>query len=670
MIRMAMQLQGLMILFFACCFAATAQETEKAVAETTEDAASDMGEWRHPELKDISIKTPPLLGERYEAEIPDTLELADRAALCINAITRMLNPEYAYAQYSYADLRHNPPFLTMEAGLTNLNPKWLEALPLLRIMSGSAQNSDIDHHMIEGILRNTGFDGLTYQPPDHPGAFYEDFSRNQNEPAANIFGEGRQLLTWSVWTQIDPDNPVYRRVAERKIQRLLEIAVRKGDGLYFRRTQGYTPGQEDTDKLEIVAVTDHDVKDAEFGMVGTAVAHSVSVVAMGAARYYRVTGYPPALELARGMANYFRNDGGLIDESGHWHGYHFHIMALGILGQLEYALAAGDEDMLQWVRRAYEYGRSIGDPTIGFFAGIPGCDPCEYNPNTEECGKDEDRELVEPCSLADMALIALQLTRAGVGDYYEDVEHYVRNYLLVTQLTNLDFLKDYPDGHPTEGPAKNYKEIMEKDPLRINADNAAERTVGSFCCVNPAIANVKLPTAQFCGCCLGNAGRVLYYAWDDMMEANGDDLWVNLLMNRASTWADLNSYLPYEGKISLKMHQAKNARIRIPSWTNYDKVSCAVNGQERAVQWKRGNYLSIDGLEAGDEVVVQFPISENTLYRNLKGHDYWMTVRGFTVVDLQPHASTTPIFQRAHYRQDRAPMRKVQRLVTNRHIAW
>jgi hypothetical protein len=654
--------QALMICICLCCFTATAGETE--------DSAWDAGDWRHPDLKDVSIRTPPLVSKKYQAEIPDTLELTDHASLGINAITRMLNPKYAYAQYSYADLRHNPPFLTMEAGLTNLNPKWLEALPLLRMISGSTLNSDIDHHMIEGILHNTGFDGLTYQPPDHPGAFYEDFSRNQNKPATNIFGEGRQLLTWSIWTQIDPDNPVYRRVAEQKIQRLLELTAQKGDGLYFRRTQGYTPGQKDTDKLEIVAVTDHDVKKAEFGMVGTAVAHSVSVVAMGAARYYRVTGYPPALELARGLANYFRNDAGLIDETGRWHGYHFHIMALGILGQLEYALAAGDEDMLQYVRRAYEYARSIGDTTMGFFGGVPACDPCTFNPNAEECGKDKDRVLVEPCSVADMALIALQLTRAGVGDYYEDVEHYVRNFMLIAQLKNTDYLKEYPNGKVPGNPSDKYKEMKEKEPGRVGEDDVAARTVGSFCCVNLPAPNSQMPTTQFCGCCLGNAGRVLYYTWDRIMEVKDDDLWIHLLMNRASEWADLDSFLPYEGKIVLNMKRAKNVRVRIPGWTNAVKVSCTVNGHVRPVRWMRGNYLQIDSVRAGDEVVVEFPIVEKLLHRNLKGKDYWMSVRGFTVIDLEPHNRVTPIFQRTFYRNGKAPMRTVERVQSDKKIVW
>jgi hypothetical protein len=640
-----------------------------ALSIALHSSAAAQPNWQDPELKSVSIEVPPYKGDSYRAEVPDTLDLVERASLCINAITSLVNPQYDFAQYTYVDMRHDPPYMAMEAGITNLNPKWLEALPMLRIMSGSQQNLDVDHQMLEGLLRNTGFDGLTYQPPDHPGAFYEDFSKKQNLPASNIFGEGRQLLTWATWVQMDPDNPTYRRVAEKKIQRLLEIAAHEGDTLYFRRTQGYTPGQKDASKTSIVAVTDHDVKDSKFGMVGTPVAHSASPVAMGAARYYRVTGYEPALELARGLARYFRQHAKLIDESGRWHGNHFHIVAIGVLGQLEYALAAGDQDMLEWVVRAYEYAKSIGDPTTGFFGGIPPCNPCTYNPNADECGKDKTRDFVEPCSVADMILIALQLSRADAADYYEDVEYYVRNYLMEMQITDVGWIADYPQALKDQT-RKQHQDIVDDDPRRLNYENVPQRAIGSFCCSSPNQWFLGQPGPHACGCCLGNAGRVLYHVWDAILEKKDDNsLRVNLLMNRASPWADLASHLPYEGKVVLKMKQDSNVELRIPSWANKRKVQCFLNGKSIDPAWS-GNYIAARGLRAKDELTVTFPMAKQTVYRNYKGKDYWLDFKGFTVVDLAPHQEITPIFQRPYYRKDSAPVKNLQRFVSSQDFKW
>src|ERR1019366_2671382 len=106
------------------------------------------------------------------------------------------------------------------------------------------------------------------------------------------------------------------------------------------------------------------------------------------------------------------------DESGKWYGWHFHIMTAGILGATEYGVAAHDEEMLLWTQRAYEYGKSIGDPIIGFFAGVPKAEPADINPNARENGMDSGRLETEPCSIADMTIIALKLTRSGLADYY------------------------------------------------------------------------------------------------------------------------------------------------------------------------------------------------------------------------------------------------------------
>ena len=627
-------------------------------------------DWRDPKFKDIRITLPPFEGVHYEAEIPDTLELSERAVLSINAMTRLVNPEFDYAQYTWANLHVDPPVLMMGVGgFTNLNPKWMASLPLMRLMSGSTVNVDIDCRIAEGLLHQTGLDGLTYQPVEHPGAFYDDFTRAQGKPAADIGGESRQLMALSIWTQISPD-PLFRKVAERKIDRLLEIAVSTEGGSYFRQSRGYTPGQKNTDQIPIFAITDSVAMDPKLGIVGTASARTEGYVALGAARYYLATGYEPALELARGTAYYFKDQARVIEQNGRWHGWHFHIMARAILGALTYGIAAKDEEMLTWAQRAYEYGRSIGDPTLGFFATIPGCDgKCAFNPNPVDCGKERDRVLIEPCTVSDMALIALRLSRAGISDYYEDVEHYVRNSLVESQITDLDFLKTYPkvpaDSEAGKAAIEPTLKVGGRDLRKLNWDNAAERSVGSFLCILPN----KWGSLAACGCCTGNGPQALYYVWDSIVQTEGDNLRINLLLNRASPWCDIDSYLPYEGKLVVNMKQDKNVYIRIPSWTDLNQVRCVLD--DRPIHHRReGNYIVVESLKRDDELLITFPMMEKTLYRKYGDRDYFLTVRGFTVTDLEPHANVTPVFKRGYYRRPKAPMRKIGRFIANREIIW
>ncbi len=50
-------------------------------------------------------------------------------------------------------------------------------------------------------------------------------------------------------------------------------------------------------------------------------------------------------------------------------------------------------------------------------------------------------------------------------------------------------------------------------------------------------------------CCPGNANHALFYTWESIVRAdeNGHAT-INLLLNRASRWLDIDSYLPYEAK--------------------------------------------------------------------------------------------------------------------------
>lgn len=47
---------------------------------------------------------------------------------------------------------------------------------------------------------------------------------------------------------------------------------------------------------------------------------------------------------------------------------------------------------------------------------------------------------------------------------------------------------------------------------------------------------------------------------------------VNLLLNRAFPWMDIDSHLPYEGKVVLRNKAAQEAFVRIPLWADEEAV--------------------------------------------------------------------------------------------------
>ena len=49
--------------------------------------------------------------------------------------------------------------------------------------------------------------------------------------------------------------------------------------------------------------------------------------------------------------------------------------------------------------------------------------------------------ITEPCGVADTAVLAVELSDAGLGDYWDDVDHIVRNHLIAQQISDLDRLR-------------------------------------------------------------------------------------------------------------------------------------------------------------------------------------------------------------------------------------
>ena len=57
------------------------------------------------------FEMPPYEGERYEARVPDTLELQERARLALHNMTEVTDPQADYEPYYIIGLRDNPPVM-------------------------------------------------------------------------------------------------------------------------------------------------------------------------------------------------------------------------------------------------------------------------------------------------------------------------------------------------------------------------------------------------------------------------------------------------------------------------------------------------------------------------------------------------------------------------------
>ena len=394
-------------------------------------------------------------GERYEASVPDTLDLADRMGLAVNAMTNVWFPSERFALAFNVEFSRRPPVLSINHltdAYLNIPAKFIEALVVCRLASGSRQNIEVDRGVLDAQLSFIGGDGLTYCPtdtlPELPG----------RRPFSEVWGEGRLLLALSMLAQVD-DDPRWAEAAKRKVDRFLELSRRK-DGFRFLWQAGYSPGEnpppdadEPSKPREGISLADH---YPFFSII-----YSTGALGHGAGLLYRVTGYEPALELSEGLAKWalarvFNR------EDGRWDFYHFHHSLYSLMAVCEYGSATGDRAALERVDACYRWAREMGDPLIGYFP--------EYMPGSDNY-LERRGNTTEACEVADMLYLALCLTREGMGDYWDDVDRWIRNVHAESQMLDDGFVDAIPDDYLLSGP----------NPRRyLDSRDMAARSVGSF----------------------------------------------------------------------------------------------------------------------------------------------------------------------------------------------
>src|ERR1035437_7935489 len=136
-------------------------EWEHSYGELPADAGQKAHTIRYIRDSAPEFHIPPYSGEHYEDTVPDTLDIAERAKLGVRLLTSITDPLADHEIYWTADFAVNPPVMAHAFSDWVQNCEgFVEALPLLRLASGSSLNNHIDPVWMTGILRSIGPDGL------------------------------------------------------------------------------------------------------------------------------------------------------------------------------------------------------------------------------------------------------------------------------------------------------------------------------------------------------------------------------------------------------------------------------------------------------------------------------------------------------------------------------
>jgi hypothetical protein len=573
-------------------------------------------------------------GHRYSGTVPDTLDLAERASLSVHGLTSFLNPKSTKPPASYGPFGHtyfnaNPPYMSdMPGGPPNWG-KIAESLLLARVMSGSTENMDVDAKTFQGMIAYISLDPKAPTPMS------------------------RVMLAMIDLYQLAP-RPEFKKLIQEMAQMHIRAARHQGDLAFY------------SDPIE-------DNKESMLGIIG----HGWTPFIQGCAirplaRWSTVSGDAASLTLAGQISAYLMQPDFWKPEGepkaiygpdhAHFSGHH-HSYTQGLMGLLWYADATSNARIKEFVREGYEYVRNFGLPRLGLFG--------------------------EGCTTGDMTWLALKLSDAGVGDFYEDADCYARNHLAELQLTSREQLQKAVELMPKNVRGKNEMAKAEQpfDPVHESRESVIERNMGVF--LSDSTHPTLVPEACFLYtiCCTGNCTPALYYAWESIVRCENGAAQVNLLLNRASEWLDIDSYLPYEGKVVLHNKTARRISLRIARWVDRKAIATQCGGQPAKPYWV-GQYLVFENLKPRDMLTITFPVVETTETYTLKWKqdEFWKestnpgstwqpaphpavyscTFRGNTLVNISPRDQGTgyPLYQRdALQHVTETPFKKVSRYI-------
>ena len=610
-----------------------------------------------------------IAGQRYSATVPDTLDLVDSALIGINGLTRSLDADADYEIYSAVQFAAKPPFMVHWKFDFECQGKWWESMATLRAVTGSDLNRDIEEKFSRAMLSHQADDGLFYTGVPRMMPWHEANNaplgkghsyKPCGEPYANPVGNGRALLAMLIYYQHDND-PVWLKRIQKNSDGMSRMVVEAGDYAYFPDGGCGTAFSYPMSGWKSRA----EPPGEHYGGEGTTLGYTGTAI-RALTRWYTFSGDEKALAMATKLVNFSQqqkmwdwwegtppNDVDVAGQGhfqGHFHGHTMYLRAL-----LDYAIATENDRWKEFVRSSYEYARSKGIARLGCFG--------------------------EGCTVADMIALAIRLSDAGVGDYWDDVSHYVRNEFVEMQFTRREDLEaaseHYKDLSAEE--LKGRDELVYPIPGLVTTDHVIGRSLGMFSCGgNPTQSR---PTAALC--CVGNCTNAIYYAWESIVRNSGTSAQVNLLLNRASPGLDVESHLPYEGKVVLRTKGVEKVAVRVPSWVNRKNLRFRVNASDAAATWV-GNYASFSGLKAGDMIQADFAVPEEAAVytrvfstpplNSASSEKYVCKFKGDTCLEVtgpDDYAVGYPAYRnRAHFSKTEAPVKTAQLYVAPKLYSW
>ena len=298
-------------------------------------------------------------------------------------------------------------------------------------------------------------------------------------------------------------------------------------------------------------------------------------------KYYRATGYGPALELAlmlkeRAVSGFFRADGSYDDDL---FGTHCHSTTCVLSSLAQLADLTHDSVLMGRVKAFYDNGLKQISDELGW-----GIETSRREPNN---GRGEAN------NTGDILETALVLGRWGYPEGYHDAERILRGHLLPSQLRDVSWIEEPPNPQGLDG---------RKD--------VARRLKGSFGFPAPyGHEPLNIDEVKFNTDVVGGSVGSLCEAFREVATSGQDGLRVNLLFDHET--ADVRVQSPYKhGSLTVTVKRPTPLFVRVPPWVN--EADLRVKGSAGPHRMSNG-YALIAQPPVNRPITFDFPLPSTDL---------------------------------------------------------
>lgn len=624
-------------------------------------------------------------GDRYTDYVPKTLDLAERAELAIHAMVGFLDSEDGDNMLWDSYLDEKVPII--RAGFTpQMNTKFFEAIALLRMMTGSSYGLEFDQRMLANLAKNISRQGLYYLPirDRATGIYNVDHDLGNTASDFSMLAQVRALSMLKNYYLLTGKHVVPPETAgDLLLQGLNSVARPKGsyaEFWYSAASGSNVPGPTRFGAYLSQDIPWDDVSrevgDGKHIDFVTQIMETTPRAIYGAADYFGVFQNPLGKLLSQAFSNwiYFGQSEAFL-ANGDLHPVgpserfctraslygssiadcpneerigapHLAVRTKALNAMLRTGIATGNQGQIDFVEQSFLHLRAHPSSRARF----------GYFPEYQYAGRFAHQR-VEADGVADMIDMAVLLsTFVPNRDYWDDVDHWVRNQFAEMQVTQekLDLIKNFRaqlaqanllrerfDGSDgvqqvvTSGSQcriRNFRtnpdthKVEEYRSTRCKrGENVTDAHLGAWASYASANAwgqllrgaqNEVRPVADLgvMNCCLANAARTLYVVWNGMYQKYGDGLVrIHLLLNRASPELDLYSWLPFYGRVDVRGKPGQPQRtveLRMPEWVpaGHPDVRVSLTNAPSVVRghvWN-GRYIRF-ALNADEQLRIDLP---------------------------------------------------------------